>query len=269
VGKHKTPTHNSNDLIGYYHRVDPESYDFIEFPALDDENEPLWKERYSTDELLKKKEVVGERVFQSVYQQKPIDATSDFFNMKHLKFGLPENFDEQSVCRAWDIASSDALSNNDFTAGVKIQRYDDYCIISDLVHGRFGGSTKNIIQGTATRDTPNVHVVIETGVAAAGKLLYDEWCNQLKGFIVEQAKVSGGGSKVDRATPLKNAIEDGKVYINIEDDELRQIMIDELSSFPNGEHDDITDAISHGYNYLFVNEETKKKSTAKMGVVFL
>lgn len=260
---------HSNDLIGYYRRVDPESYDFIEFPALNENGEPLWKERYTSEELLKKKEVVGERVFQSVYQQQPIDMSSDFFNMKHLKFGIPEGFDVQSVCRAWDIASSDALSKNDFTAGAKIQRYDDYCIISDLVHGRFGGRTKNIIQETAIRDTPNTHIVIETGVAAAGKLLYDEWCNQLQGFIVEQAKVSGGKSKVDRATPFKNAIEDGKVYIDIEDPVLRQIMIDELSSFPNGEHDDITDAISHGYNYLFVNEDVSKKTTAKMGVVFL
>lgn len=269
IGKNFTPTHNSNDLIGYYQRVDPESYDFIEFPALNEDNEPLWRERYTTEELLKKKEVVGERVFQSVYQQKPIDATSDFFNMKHLKFGRPEGFDEQSVCRAWDIASSDALSKNDFTAGAKLQRYDDYCVITDLVHGRFGSNTKGIIQQTAQRDTPNVHIVIETGVAAAGKLLYEEWCNQLKGFIVEQAKVSGGGSKVDRATPLQNAIEDGKVYIDIDDPVLRQVMIDELSTFPNGEHDDITDSISHGFNYLFVNENTTKKTTAKMGVVFL
>lgn len=269
VGKNLTPTHNSNDLIGYYKRVDPDSYDFIEFPALDENNEPLWKQRYTTEELLKKQEVVGERVFQSVYQQKPIDMSSDFFNMKHLRFGLPDGFDEQSVCRAWDIASSDALTKNDYTAGVKLQRYDSYCVISDLVHGQFGGQTKNIIQETARRDTPNVNIVIETGVAAAGKLLYEEWCNQLKGFIVEQAKVSGGGSKVDRATPLKNAIEDGKVYVDIEDPVLRQVMIDELSSFPNGEHDDITDAISHGFNYLFVNEDTTKKATAKIGVVFL
>ena len=251
---------HSNDLIGYYKMNDPESYDFIEFPAIDENNEPLWKERYTREELLKKKEVVGERVFQSVYQQKPIDATSDFFNMKHLKFGLPEGFNEHSVCRAWDIASSDALSSNDFTAGVKVQRYDDYCIISDLVYGRFGGRTKNVIQETAFRDTPNVHVVIETGVAGAGELLYQEWKNQLSGFK----------SKVDRATPFKNAVEDMKVFVNINDPELRKALLDELTAFPNGQHDDITDAVSHGYNYLFMEDtKNKKKVSAKMGVVFL
>lgn len=271
VGKNLTPTHNSRDLIGYYKEEDPDSYDFIEFPALDENEEPLWKERYSREELLKKKKVVGERVFQSVYQQQPIDATSDFFNMQRLKFGLPDGFDEQSVCRAWDIASSDALSSsNDFTAGAKLQRYDDYCVISDLVHGRFGGRTKNIVQETAMSDTPTCHVVIETGVAAAGELLYQEWKNQLQGFIVHQAKVGGQGkSKIDRATPFKNAVEDGKVFINISNPELRQLMIDELNSFPNGAHDDITDAISHGYNHLFMNEDVNKKATAKMRVIHI
>lgn len=260
---------HSNDLIGYYKKFDPESYEFIEFPAINDKGEPLWKERYTIDELMKKKTVVGERVFQSVYQQEPIDATSDFFNMKHLKFGLPKGFSEHSVCRAWDIASSDALSNNDFTAGAKIQRYDEYCVISDLVHGRFGGRTKNIIQDTAMHDTPNVHVVVETGVAGAGQLLYQEWENQLQGFVVERAMVSGNKSKVDRATPFKNAMEDGKVYVNIDDPALREVLIDELSSFPNGSHDDIVDAVSHGYNYLFMENTKSKKVSAKMRVVFL
>ena len=260
---------HSNDLIGYYKKFDPESYDFIEFPAITEDGKPLWEERYTIDELLKKKDVVGERVFQSVYQQEPIDSTSDFFNMKHLRFGLPDGFNEHSVCRAWDIASSDALSNNDFTAGAKVQRYDEYCVISDLVHGRFGGRTKNIIQDTAMYDTPNVHVVVETGVAGAGQLLYQEWENQLQGFVVERAMVSGNKSKVDRATPFKNAMEDGKVYVNIDDSALREVLIDELSSFPNGSHDDIVDAISHGYNYLFMEDKKSKKVSAKMGVVFL
>ena len=142
---------HSNDLIGYYQKTDPDAYEFVEFPALNEDNEPLWKQRYTTDELLKKKEVVGERVFQSVYQQKPIDMTSDFFNMKHLKYGFPEDYVQESVARAWDIASSDSLSDNDYTAGVKMARFGDYAIILDLIHGRFGSNTKHMIQNTASQ----------------------------------------------------------------------------------------------------------------------
>lgn len=268
AGKNFTPTHNSNDLIGYYQKTDPDAYEFVEFPALNEDNEPLWKQRYTTEELLKKKEVVGERVFQSVYQQKPIDMTSDFFNMKHLKYGFPEDYVQESVARAWDIASSDSLSDNDYTAGVKMARFGDYAIILDLIHGRFGSNTKHMIQNTAFMDSPECHVVIETGVAAAGELLHQEWKNQLQGFMVERAKVSGNKSKVDRATPLQNAIEDGKVFVAIPDGPTRQSFYDELNSFPAGEHDDITDATSHVYNYLFMNDD-KKEYSARLDVVFL
>lgn len=268
VGKNFTPTHNSNDLIGFFHKSDPDSYDFVEFAALDEDNEALWSERYDTDFLLNVKKNVGERVFQSVYQQQPIDATSDFFNMKKLQYGFPEDYVQESVARAWDIASSDNLSDNDFTAGVKMARFGDYAVILDLIHGRFGTNTKRMIQNTAFMDTPACHIVIETGVAAAGELLHQEWKNQLSGFIVERAKVSGNKSKVDRATPFQNAIEDGKVFVAIEDGPTRQAFYDELSTFPAGEHDDITDAASHVYNYLFMNDD-KKEFDARMEVVWL
>lgn len=267
VGRNLTPTHNSNDLIGYFHRHSSKDFDFIEFPALDEDNNSLWPQRYSTEFLLNIKKDVGERVFQSVYQQQPIDNTSDFFNMKKLHFDFPEDYVQESVARAWDIASSDNLSDNDFTAGVKMARFGDYAVILDLVHGRFGSNTKRMIQNTAFMDSPECHIVIETGVAAAGELLHQEWKNQLPGFIVERAKVSGNKSKVDRATPFQNAIEDGKVYIAIDDGPTRQALYDELSTFPAGEHDDITDACSHVYNYLFM--EDKKEINARLDVVFL
>ena len=267
IGENLTPTHNSNDLIGHVKETDPNSYDFVEFPALDENNVPLWKQRYDTDFLLHLKENVGERVFQSVYQQQPIDMSSDFFNIKHLKFGFPEKYVQEAVARGWDIASSDDTTQNDFTAGVKMARFGDYAVILDLIHGRFGNNTKRMVQNTAFMDTPTCHVVIETGVAAAGELLYQEWKNQLTGFFVEKAKVSGGKSKVDRATPLQNAIQDGRVYIAIEDEATRQALIDELSVFPLAEHDDITDAASHVFNYLFMDD--KKEYSAKLGIVHL
>lgn len=259
---------HSNDLIGHFHEADPDSYEFIEFPALDENNRPLWKQRYDTDFLLHIKKNVGERVFQSVYQQQPIDMTSNFFNLKHLKFGFPEGYTQEAVARAWDTASSDETTKNDFTAGVKMARFGDQAVILDLIHGRFGSNTNRMIQNTAFMDTPTCHIVIETGVAAAGELLYQEWQQKLTGFFVSKAKVSGDKSKVDRATPFQNAIEDGKVWIAIEDDATRQAFIDELSGFPLAEHDDITDAASHVFNYLFI-DDNKKEYSAKLGIVRL
>lgn len=256
---------HANDIIGHYKKVANDKYDFVSFPALDEDNKPLWSQKYTTKYLLEKKASVGERVFSSVYQQIPLDQTSDYFNMRHLHFGLPEDYENLLSVRAWDIASSEEISGNDYTAGLKaIKSPGNKFIIKPFVHGRFGRDTKNKVVETAQDDTPNVHVMLETGVAAAGDLLYQEWRKQLSGFIVEQAKPIK--SKVDRATPLQNAIEDGKVYVDISDPILRQKLLDEFSSFPNGEHDDIVDATAHAYNYLFKKND---ENTAMLGVVYL
>ena len=277
VGKNLTPTHNSFDLQGYLKReddkkpVEEKEYKFLSFPAINDDGTCIWPERYTVKDFEKKRESMGERLFQAIYQQKPLDLTSDFFNIPHLKFGVPRGFkeSESTVGRAWDLASSDP-GKNDFTAGVKMYRFGKYGVIRHLKHGQYGSRTKNIIKETAKQDTPNCHIVIETGVAAAGNLLYQEYEEQLEGYIVEQAKVSGKGanSKADRATPFANAIEDGLIYIDIEDDNLRDKIINELQGFPSGEHDDITDACAHIFNHLFKQEE-EKKTTPQLGVVFL
>lgn len=258
---------NSNDIIGFYKRTEPEEYEFVEFPAIKEDGNPLWKQRYTIDELLKKRKRQGERLFSAIYQQQPLDTTSNFFNLDKLNFGLPEDYGEEIICRAWDIAGGDEIDNNDFTAGVKLVKSGEYYVVTDLVHGRFGNNTLNIIRNTAVNDGVGCNVVIETGVAGAGKLLYEEWKTQLKGYKVERADVTGGKSKADRATPLKNAIEDGYIYIDINDDVLRDSMLGEMKSFPNGEHDDIVDAMAHCYNYVFMKDKSKR--TAKMGIVYL
>lgn len=245
---------NSNDLQGYLMENEAEDYEFISFPALYPDGEPLWPERYTKSELLKKKESLGERLFNAIYQQKPLDDTGDFFNLSKIKWGLPQ--DDSNIldtCRAWDIASA-TNNSNDYTVGVKIIKTlnGDY-IVSDIVRGKFGDENKKIIQKTARIDTVNTVIVIETGVAAAGKLLFQEWEEQLPGFILEQAIPIH--SKVDRATPFKNAILDAKVYFNISDSRVRDAILGEFKSFPEGKHDDIVDAASYAYNYLAHDEE--------------
>lgn len=255
---------HTNDLQGYLKENFPEDYKFIEYSAIKDNGESLWPKVYPVDFLRKQQEAMGERLFQSLYQQKPIDMTSDFFKIEHIQWNqtLP---DYEKVCRAWDIASSDNIkgNQNDSTCGIKAYKYNDLFYITDMVHGQFGERTKNTIKHQTITDGVEVHQVIETGVAAAGKLLYQEWKDQLKGYIVEQA--APVKSKVDRATPLQNAIYDKKVIINLSDTN-RDKLIQEFRSFPNGKHDDIVDAVAHAYNYLFKQE---RKPTPQIGVVYL
>jgi len=240
----------SNDLQGYLKQNDPDSYKFIEFPAILDDGTPLWKERYTIDVLEKKRERMGVRMFNAIYQQKPMDEDSDFFDLTKLKSGKPQNVQMIGKCRAWDIAgSTDEQGDlNDYTVGILMELYEDNSVcITDIVRGQFGTYVKEIIKETAMHDGLDTHIVIETGVAGAGKLLYADWKEHLRGFIVEQALPVT--SKEDRATPFKNAMLDGLVYIDVGDDLKKDFKL-ELSGFPFTLHDDQVDSASHGFNYL-------------------
>ena len=241
---------NSMDIQGYLKQYDPNSYHFIEFPAILNDGTPLWKEKYTIDVLEKKKERMGVRMFNAIYQQTPMDEDSDFFDLTKLKVGKPTNANCIGKCRAWDLAGStdEKGDMNDYTVGVLMELYDDNSVcITDIVRGQFGTYVKEIIKETAMSDGFDTHVVIETGVAGAGKLLYAEYQEQLRGFIVEQALPIT--SKEDRATPFKNAMLDGLVYIDV-GEEIKKDFKLELSGFPFTIHDDQVDATAHGFNYL-------------------
>ena len=243
---------HSNDLQGFFKKNRPEDYHFIEFSAIKEDGTPLWPEKYPISKLQKKRESIGERLFQAIFQQKPIDDTSDFFNLKKIHWEKPDLKLIQRV-RGYDMASSDP-SKNDFTAGVPVYLLEnDKILITDYLHGQFGSDTNTIVKQTVHEDDYDNISVIETGVAAAGKLLFDEWEEQLEGYFVERAIPIPNNSKSDRATPLKNKITDGDVYVYITDNKLRKQFIDEFKAFPNGAHDDIVDATAHGYNYLKEN----------------
>jgi len=243
---------HSEDLQGYLHENYPNDYYFLEFPAIDENGKALWPQRYSIEEYNKKRESMGERQFQAIYQQKPIDLTSNFFHTDHLIF--ENKFDDYAIgrCRSWDIASSDDSlgDQRDYTVGVPMLKTpgDQYWIF-DYERGQYGNNVKNIIRNTARADSPAYKILLETGTkGGAAGLLYDEYKSYLTGYSTQQSEPIG--TKADRATPLANAIYDRKIHILINDDDKRQALLSELKSFPNGKHDDIVDAISYGYLYL-------------------
>lgn len=243
----------SQDIQGWIKENDPEDYHFIEYPAIKDDGTPLWEEVYSLNDLEKKRTRMGHRMFEAIYQQRPLDDTSDYFDVRNIKWFNPQK-EIVSTVRAWDIASADEELDNggDYSSGARMRLYSDgTVIVDDLVYGQFGNRIKETILNTAIKDTMDCHIIIETGVGGAAKLLYKSWADQLKPYIVEQAIPVT--SKVDRATPLQNAVTDGLVYIDIKNEDTLKSLKKELNGFPNYIHDDIVDSIAHAYNYLCSN----------------
>ena len=248
----------SNDIIGYLEENNPKDYKFIKLQAINDDGTCIWSNRYDTRFFEDRKEEIGERLFQALYQQKPLDETGDYFNTDKLRFisdqELP-NFVIDAKVRSYDCAYSDETKGevNDQTASVLMYlTREGYYIIKELAVGRYGERLFNVIQSTARLDTPNIPIIVETGTTGgASKALFDVYRKRLPGYNVRQSKPIN--SKVDRAYAFKEAVLDGKVLICL-DDHHRQQLLEQMKSFPLGRHDDIIDACSYAYNYLNTKE---------------
>ena len=245
----------NSDLIGYLMEHSPDKYDFISYPAINEDGEPLWKERYSIEFLKSQEEEMGERLFSCIFQQRPLDESGSFFNLDKVIFH-DEPFDKSNKrlmqCRSWDLAYSDESKGiaRDFSVGVPMYYVDNqYFVITDFVYGQFGEGLKQKLKQTAKADGPNMPILIETGTSGgASKFLYNEYASYLQGYQTKQSEPIG--SKVDRAYAFRQAILDGKIHVHIQSDYLRGELIKQLSSFPLGKHDDIIDAVSYGFNFL-------------------
>ena len=242
----------SNDIIGYLEENQPDDYKFIKLQALNPDGSCIWNNRYDVEFFKDRMKEIGERLFQALYQQKPLDLTSDFFHTDNLIF--EDKFDDLAIakCRSWDIASSDDKlgDQRDYTAGVRMVRTpgDQYWIF-DFEHGQYGNNVKNIIKNTAYLDGPGYKILLETGtIGGASGLLYDEYKSALTGYSTEQSLPKG--TKADRATPFANAVYDRKVHVCITNNGSRELFLQQLKAFPNGKHDDLVDACAYAFNYL-------------------
>ena len=246
---------HSDDILSYLRKEHGDEYVIMDLPAYDNEGNVLWPDRYDMDFFVNREKEMGTRLFQALYLCNPLDETGDFFNLDNIFFD--DLFDHKThytmaTVRSWDFAySEEDGGKNDSTAGILMHKInDDYYVINNLIYGQFGDNLKNKVVSIAKQDGVNIKILIETGTkGGAAKFLYDDYEKEyLKGYRTKQSEPIG--SKVDRATPFKDAINDGKIHIAVTNDDMRAAIIEQLKSFPLGAHDDIIDAMSYAYSEL-------------------
>jgi hypothetical protein len=91
---------HEDDLAGRLLRKqqdDGDQWDVLCLPAIDEHGRALWPERYDEEELNKKRNAIGNRDFESLYQQNPKPDGSSFFDVKNVLAddGSPFKFNEQ------------------------------------------------------------------------------------------------------------------------------------------------------------------------------
>lgn len=249
-----------NDLIGRIHQEWGNRWNHIKLPALAMPNdllgrevgEPLWPERYSYEDLLEIKDVLGSYWWEAEYQQNPLPSMASINLAEKIQFveynELP--WGELKACRGWDMAGTEG--SGDWTAGVLVayhKKSDTFYIVDAQRFQRSALGKETSIKQVAQQDTGAVVIEIEQEPGSSGKS-YIEYLSRdvLKEFSVNGYKPTGPLEA--RASPLLAALESSKGRCKIVKGDWNALFVDEILSFPNGEHDDQISAASMAFNRL-------------------
>ena len=206
--------------------------------------EPLAPNRFSYNALMDRAEVLGERSFSALYQQKPMADDGGMFRADW--FEPPAELPARRVrVRAWDLAAS---ADGDWTVGVLMSKdADGVFYIENVI--RFRGSPLDVekkIFETARNDGRSVSIFIPQDPGQAGKSQAQGFIRRLAGYIVKSRRPTG--SKETRAAAFAAQAEarNVKMVKALWND----CFTDELETFPLGVNDDQVDAASDAFNEL-------------------
>jgi predicted phage terminase large subunit-like protein len=248
---------HEDDLAGWLLKEhSSENWDVLSLPAIAEKDEsfrregdPLWPARFPLDSLNRIREAVGGAVWASLYQQRPAAAEGAIFKRNWWQFFAPSvAIPFSRVVQSWDTAFKKG-AENDFsvctTWGIGENGYYLLHLWRDRVEFP---ELKRVLASLAGQWKPNA-ILIED--KASGQSLIQEL---KRSTVLPLIPVKVDSDKQTRAQAITPIIEAGKIFLP-ESAPWVSEFIDEMSSFPNGIHDDVVDATTQALNYL--REETQ------------
>lgn len=173
--------------------------------------------------------------------------TSNFIYIDHTE--LPK---DAEVVRSWDLAIGEK-DRNDFIAGAMCA-YDpeqDFLYIVDMWHGKKSWPKMRPILLTEAEEDKACWNCQRVGIEAVAGFgaVFQDVKSALLGEVRVQAVFPPKGGKLARALPWLNKIEAKRVYI-VRGGSWVKKFIEELRTFPEGDHDDQIDAVSGAWEML-------------------
>lgn len=249
-----------DDLAGWLLKSGDEDmaadqWDVVNFPAIDDDGDAMWPERFPIERLEQIRVSIGQREFGSLYQQRPTKRGGNIFDVSGVQWeDSLDDFPDCKYVRFWDMASTTkerAKDDPDYTAGPlygETQTGDGVLEIwiKDCVRMQEEAPERDRrIVATTEKDGPAVQVGIES--VAGYKDAYTYLRDKLMG-IRSVVKVTVSKDMVVRAAPLEPVFEAGNVHI------LRSNwgtqMVTEFAEHPNGAHDDMLAGVVGAHEML-------------------
>jgi len=211
----------------------------------------LWPERYPLEDLERRRAGqvddpnepgAGSRAFEALYQGNPTLAGGNIFRRDWWRF-YTERPEINSIIHSWDTAYKGG-AESDYSVCQVWGKADNAYYLLDLWRQRVEyPELKRAAIALYERDHPTA-VYIED--KASGQSLVQE-LKRDTAIPIKPVKVDK--DKVARANAVTPLIESGRVYLPERASWLHNL-IEELSSFPSGEHDDQVDALTQALSQL-------------------
>jgi len=246
-----------------------EEWEVIEFPALFENNKPLWPEFWSQKELLALKEELPNSKWMAQYQQNPTSEQSAIVKREwwqvwededppHCEFTLmswdtafeKNNRADYSACTLWGVFYKPDDNGVEQTNIILLNAFRDRMEFPTL--------KRRAIEEYKEWDPDSV--IIEKK-ASGSPLIYEL---RSMGIPVQEYTPVRGNDKISRLNSVSDLFASGRVWApNIS---WAEEVIDEVASFPSGEHDDYVDSVSlalmrfrrGGYIRSALDEEDEK-----------
>jgi len=226
-----------------------DQWEVVEFPAILPSGEPLWHEFWKKEELLKVKASLSVGKWNAQWQQNP--TSEEVAMVKRDWWQLWEREDTPRldyIIQSYDTAYSkkETADYSAITTWGVCQRKENgvqHLILLDAKKGRWNfPELKEIAVDQNEYWEPDM-MLIEA--KASGASLADElrMLNlPVTTFSPGRRKGGGGMDKTTRMHMVSPVFESGKVWYP--DEKFADEVIEEVASFPNGDHDDYCDSMT-------------------------
>jgi predicted phage terminase large subunit-like protein len=251
-----------------------DNWELIKLPAIAverdrlgrDAGEAFWPERFNAEAIDRIRRQIGSFWFSGLYQQEPNPAGGAVFRRQHFRY-FDENEGFYHLLKTGDnfsiIEHKSLMIFAVFDLAVKQGEMNDYTVA--LVFGWAANGEILILDVLRRRFEPTEHIRLVNSV-------YQRWRPVLIGIesvqyqtlLVKLAarigipvkELKAKENKVSRSLPMAAYMEQGIVFFRRGADWLAEFE-SELLNFPNGRHDDQTDAFA--YIAQMISPEGQKK----------
>lgn len=244
---------HEDDLAGYLIKEHADNWEYINLPAIAEENDLLERSpgtalcpsRFDENALAVIKAGVGTRVWNALYQGRPSPMEGTMWKRAMWKRWekLPETFD--SLLQSWD--TNVVEDGSSYCVGQIWGRVGANKYLIDQIRGKWGFSQLLEVFKSFSEKWPSANAKLVEN-KANGPALQDALKNSISGIIMIDPK---GGKEV-RAMACEPEIESGNVWLPA--DEVKhpwvKDFIEEAAVFPNGKNDDQVDTASQALVYL-------------------